>query len=156
MSSGLPLLSTSVLGEYKPKSAAGGTCMFSFTSTLMVVGGILTTLAVILALSGGGGVGGAVMSSVIWGLVVNLVVSGIYAMTCKSAPGSATYVLAGLVLVAAALMFATRPQPAATTTTTTAPAKADVYTRYAEDDITDPGPNYVPTIDAPERTHGPQ
>lgn len=158
--SDLPLISSAVLRGTKPQ-APGPTCMFSFTGALMVVGGLLTTFAVLLSLSGGAGVGGAIMNSVIWGLVVNLMISGVYSMTCRAAPGSATMVLAGLVLAAALLMFVTRPAPASapasTSTSASAqtPAKADTFVQYTEDDISNPGPNYVPTMDPPQLTHGP-
>lgn len=154
--SDLPLISSAVLRGTKPQ-APGSTCMFSFTSTLMVVGGLLTTFAVLLSLSGGAGVGGAIMNSVIWGLVVNLMISGVYSMTCRAAPGSATMVLAGLVLAAALLMFVTRPAPASApaSASTQTPAKADTFVQYTEDDISNPGPNYVPTMDPPQLTHGP-
>lgn len=133
----------------------GGACLFSFTSTLMVVAALLGTLGFLLALVKGGGAGavasGTMMNFLVWGVGANLAVSGIYALTCSLAPGASTWVLAGLLAIAALLMYLLSGSGAAFAADTYPSRSAAVATEGYMFDPSDP--NHLPERMAPERTH---
>lgn len=152
-----------------PSLSGADACRFSFKSTVMVVGATLTLLGALkafMAESGFAGVlTGMVINAVIWGGIVNLVISGIYSMVCRSAPAVGTWVLAGLIIAAALGIFlwpsgqpeAAQPaDPNATGTTDATTGAATGTTAKADTYASDSAgmTNYVPVRQVPRRTHG--